>query len=155
MLSYDQLDSYGKYVSTSIKIFELMARSLASVFVCKGKSEVLAEKYGIRNLYVSMGIFGLVNKSAEDSDVDDEFANNLHATTMSLLENMEVYLPAFYKRCAQYTDHYFLSNWMNEMEDHIAKIQDFVERKTAAQDICWCGKEWKSMENNSGNNSRI
>ena len=134
MLTYQQLDSYGRYVSCSTKIFELMAKACASLFVCKGKCEVLAEKHGIQNIYVSMGIFGLVNKSAEDSDVDDDFANNLHATSMSLLENMESYLPAFYKRCAQHVDHFFLTNWMNEMEDHLEKIQEFVERKTTATD---------------------
>ena len=138
MKNYEQLGSYGRYVSGTIKTFQLMAKGLSSMFVSKAKCEVLAENFGIQNIYTSIGIFGLVNKSAEDSDIDDDFANNLHATSLSLLENLETYLPAFYKRCAQYSDDDLLRDWFNEMEDHFAKIQEFVERKTSAQNICWC-----------------
>lgn len=143
MSTYEKLGSYERYISTTIQKFELMAKGLSSMFVSKGKCEILGEKFGIQNMYASIGIFGLVNKSAEDSDVDEDFANNLHATSLSLLENMEDYLPAFYKRAAQYSDDDFLREWYDEMEDHIAKIQDFVERKRPAQHI------------NSGNFLRI
>lgn len=115
-----------KYLTECITVCQSAAKGFAVIMLMRGKIEVLAELRGITNVYNNVGVFGLLNKSSEDSDVEDEMANYLHSSTMGLFENLEDNLPSFFKKCAKSLNMELLTHWLNQTDDLTNKLHDFI-----------------------------
>ena len=129
-----QIQNPEKYLTECITVCHSAAKGFAVIMLMRGKIEVLAELRGINNVYTNVGVFGLLNRSSEESDSEDEMANYLHSSTMGLFENLEDYLPSFFKKCVKSLNMELLTHWLNETDDMTNKLHDFITARPITLD---------------------